>query len=387
MSNPDSMTSAPGFKPSSHSSHHHSGHHGHRPNRPPFSPPDILKHPIPPRPEMSLPPWLENPTSNPTSTKDEGIFVFTSPDAAGRNNPTAGSFPDTSSSSSDQQQGSFEDGSPSNTVHAEEDDDMILMAVALFFVVFFLVMGTFGLIYCIIRSDSVRSRKFVRQIPFVHCIFGPDSLGSSDLDSNVEKISSVVQSSAYGSTGLSSTLHLHQHNNFVPIVATRVPTQITSTDHSPNSPVSKFMTLQQQGQHHLHQLQNQNNSPVRPAPVISLYEKYDHALPPIPMQFNATAATNSTASSNVNTAANACRPTPPYTGIACLHQSRHWWLHFLLWLLICIVLVKSSSCFITQWHVEKLLSLDLHSLISFSSSIPLFFREQFASPYAVSLLF
>lgn len=321
MSNMDSMASASGFKPSS--SHHHSGHHGHRPNRPPFNAPDILRQPIPPRPEMSLPPWLEtDPTSNPTSTKDEGIFVLSSPD--GRSRPTAGSFPDSSSSSSDQQQGSFEDASATNTVQTEEDDDMILMAVALFFIVFFLVMGTFGLIYCIIRSDTVRSRKFVRQIPFIHCLVGQDSLGSSDLDSNVEKISSVVQSSAYGSTGLSSTLHLHQHNNFVPIVATRVPTQITSTEHSTNSPVSKFMTLQQQ-QHHLQQLQG-NSPSVRPAPVISLYDKYDRALPPIPIHYNTSAAITSSsccspAASNVIPAANACRPTPPYPGIAWQHHN------------------------------------------------------------------
>jgi len=223
------------------------GHRNHHPLSPSFNPsmPDILGQPIPPRPELSIPPWLESdPTLSPPG-RDQGIEIFSSGgslDAASGIKPFLNhhSIPD----GSDQTQ---EDSNPSNTPAEEEEDDMILMAVALFFAVFFLVMGTFGLLYCLIRSDSFRCRKFARQIPFIHCLFGPDSLGNSDLDSSVEKVSSVVHSTAYGSTGMmmsTNSLH-HSHGNFVPIVGTRVPTQITNTD-SPNH--SKFLTLASGGQ-------------------------------------------------------------------------------------------------------------------------------------------
>ena len=201
--------------------------------------------PIPPRPEISLPSWLEtsvHPTAGSAHTDgrrpspiDPGMDLF--PPEKDGSNP----------SDSDQMSHQSE----------AEDDDMVMMAIALFFIVFFAVMGTFGLIYWMFKSENMRARKFVRSIPMIHCILGP----GPELDMDSEKVSSVVQSSAYGTTTTSGGF---------PIVQTRVPTQITSTD----SPNSKSMTLghqyhqhqlQQQQLHHQQMMQNGNGvtSPVR----------------------------------------------------------------------------------------------------------------------------
>ena len=172
--------------------------------------------PVPPVPETSLPPWLEtaNGDSNYAKTLDD---LFGGKDSSG----------ESSSSSSD-----VNNASP--VANDDDDDGMMSMAIALFFIVFFLVLATFGLIYCILRSDHVRSRKLVSRIPFITCLFGPDI--SSDVE--VEKVSSVVQSSAYGTTsGTSGPVSF-------PIIATRVPTQITSTSatgfESPSSSASSL---------------------------------------------------------------------------------------------------------------------------------------------------
>jgi nitrate reductase NapE component len=202
-------------------------HHAHHHQRPHVSPADILKfsnqNPIPPRPEINLPSWLE-PSVNPTSA---GMDVSSRP---------LGPDPDMftpESESGDQMSHPSADGA--------EDDDMILMAIGLFFIVFFAVMGTFGLIYWMFfKSENMRVRKFVRSIPLITCILGPDP----ELDMDSEKVSSVVQSSAYGTTTMAS-------NAGFPIVQTRVPTQIMSTD----SPNNKCMTLGHQ--YHQHQLQQQ----------------------------------------------------------------------------------------------------------------------------------
>lgn len=177
-------------------------------------------------PETSLPPWLENidGDTNYRKTLDD---LFKEKDSSA----------ESSSSSSS----SFDGNNNASPVANDDDDDgMMSMAIALFFIVFFLVLATFGLIYCILRSDHVRSRKLVSRIPFITCLFGPDI--SSDVE--VEKVSSVVQSSAYGTTsGTSGPVSF-------PIIATRVPTQITSTSATGfESPSSSASSLNVKGAH------------------------------------------------------------------------------------------------------------------------------------------
>lgn len=208
-----------------------SDHHFQKPSRPtlPLYPTEILPknlkpNPPPPVPESSLPPWLAG-------------SVVEGPGGSSGESGKTNSLDDLFNNSNLDHTTDSE--SPGNSsVTEEEDDDMILMAIALFFIVFFLVLATFGLIYCILRSDHVRSRKLVSRIPFVTCLFGPDI--SSDVE--VEKVSSVVQSSAYGTTsGTSGPVSF-------PIIATRVPTQITSTSATGSeSPASSASSLNVKG--------------------------------------------------------------------------------------------------------------------------------------------
>lgn len=114
---------------------------------------------------------------------------------------------------------------------SSDDDDMILMAVALFFIVFFLVLGTFALIYCLLKSDSNRHGKYLRRFPFLHCIF-PNIIMTTTSESGSG--SSEKSSTSTGSTG---SVLINQSSSHVygsamspgfPIVATRIPTQIPS---------------------------------------------------------------------------------------------------------------------------------------------------------------
>jgi len=209
--------------------------------------PDILKTvipskniPVPPRPpEISLPPWLDSVSSNgrgqPSTIIGSSDGLPPSVIVGQDQQPTdprvaSGNNLDTENDSS-----SSTSSSPSN--QPEEEDDLILAAIALFFLVFFLVMGIFFGIYWLFKSEARRGRKYLRQVPFIHCLLGPDHLGNLD---GVEKVSSVVHSSAYGSTttGVIGTLG---HHGF-PIVATRVPTQIPQMEHSPTGSGNKFMS-------------------------------------------------------------------------------------------------------------------------------------------------
>ena len=213
------------FRPSDSKGEHPFTHSAGKAMRPsvPLYPTEILpnklnikNNPPPPVPETSLPPWLAG--SVESDSKQNALDELF-------NNSNLDHTADSESNGN-------------STVTEEEDDDMILMAIALFFIVFFLVLATFGLIYCILRSDHVRSRKLVSRIPFVTCLFGPDI--SSDVE--VEKVSSVVQSSAYGTTsGTSGPVSF-------PIIATRVPTQIISTSATGSeSPASSASSLTVKG--------------------------------------------------------------------------------------------------------------------------------------------
>lgn len=194
--------------------------------------------PIPPRPEISMPSWLEtsvHPTGGSShmtiGNRDQGSRVPSPID------PGMDLFPPDKDGSGSGG-GSSHDSDQMSHQSEGEDDDMVIMAIGLFFIVFFTLMGSFGLIYWMFKSENTTARKFVRSIPMIHCILGSDP----ELDMDSEKVSSVVQSAAYGTTTTTGGF---------PIVETSIPTQITST----NSPNNNNTTLWHQ--YHQHQLQQQ----------------------------------------------------------------------------------------------------------------------------------